>query len=83
MSTDGGEVDPAFDAALWSFKGDKILDRRAWITHFASSGLPEARIRGWMAVIGVYPAISYTFHGKRPDRVRQYVELALECLDRR
>nr|WP_281374833.1 phosphotransferase [Nocardioides soli] len=71
--------DPAYDAAVWSLKADKLMPRRAWID-LLGADYGRDRVAGWAAIVGACHAVSYAAHGKRLDRVRAYAEIAREGL---
>lgn len=71
--------DPAYDAAVWSLKADKLRSRRAWIDALGAD-YGRDRVAGWAAIVGACHAVSYAAHGKRLDRVRAYAEIAREGL---
>ena len=73
--------DPAYDAANWSLKADKLMTRRAWIALFRER-YGAARVGGWAAVLAACNAVSFAAQNKRPDRMVAYAELARELLDR-
>jgi streptomycin 6-kinase len=72
--------DPAYDAAVWSLKADKLMTRHAWLDYFARHH-GRSRVAGWAAIVGACHAVSYAFHGKRRDRIRAYADLAREQLE--
>lgn len=71
--------DPAYDAANWSLKADKLMSRRAWIDFFGPHYGPS-RVAGWAAILAATNAVSFAAQGKRADRMHAYAELALELL---
>lgn len=71
--------DPAYDAANWSLKADKLRSRHAWIELFGERYGP-GRVGGWAGVIAACQAVSFAAQGKRLDRMHAYAEIAHEQL---
>jgi|SRR6478735_1933596 len=72
--------DPAYDAANWSLKADKLMSRHAWIDYFGAH-LGHDRVAGWAAILAATNAVSFAAQGKRVDRMVAYAEIAREQLD--
>ncbi len=73
--------DPAYDAANWSLKADKLMTRHAWIDFFGVR-YGHDRVAGWAAILAASNAVSFAAQGKRVDRMLAYAEIARERLDR-
>lgn len=73
--------DPAYDAANWSLKADKLMTRRAWIDYFGRRYGPD-RVGGWAAILAASNAVSFAAQDKRADRMVAYAEIARDRLER-